>query len=63
MNKSQLVRLLDVYAVGPYFIQAARFVSNRKVRVGLVVLGVATMLYNGRNYNLTEAVKNDGDNR
>lgn len=62
-DKSQLIRLLDVYAVGPYLLQAARIVKSKKIRVGLVILGLATMFYNGRNYNLTKEGETDGRSR
>ena len=39
---------MGAYAVGPYLLTAARFVNNKPFRVGLVFIGVATMLYSGR---------------
>lgn len=47
----QHIRLLDVFVVAPFLI----YVGTRKeltpmVRMGVVALGVATFLYNGKNY-------------
>lgn len=47
----QTVRLLDVFVVTPFLL----YVGTRKelpkhLRIGVVALGVATFLYNGKNY-------------
>ncbi len=47
----QKVRLLDVFVVAPFLF----YVGTRKglpqtLRFGVVALGVATLLYNGKNY-------------
>lgn len=47
----QQVRLLDVFVVAPFCFYAASFKSlPNHVRVGLAVLGAATLIYNGNNY-------------
>lgn len=49
--KVQQVRLLDVFVVAPFCFYAASFKSlPNHVRVGLAVLGAATLIYNGNNY-------------
>lgn len=50
--KTQLVRLLDVFFVGPVMVAAGRKLSKSERLLGdtLTVLGVLTVLYNGKNY-------------
>jgi hypothetical protein len=50
--KSQPVRLLDVFVVGPMMIAGGRAWSKRSPwsGVALGILGVATILYNADNY-------------
>ena len=48
--KTQTVRLLDVFALGPFMVWAAQQVRPPWARDMLVVSGVLTMLYNGANY-------------
>jgi hypothetical protein len=47
----QQVRLIDVFVVAPFCIYAAsqKILSN-PIRLGLVVLGISTFIYNGNNY-------------
>lgn len=50
-DKSQTVRLLDVFVIGPFLLWTA---SARAMptyfRVGLLIIGYATIVYNARNY-------------
>lgn len=47
----QDVRLLDVFVIGPFLIYAGMQPQlSKPVRIGLVIFGVATILYNGHNY-------------
>lgn len=47
----QQVRLLDVFVVAPFCFYVASFKTlPQPVRAGLVVLGAATLLFNGNNY-------------
>ena len=50
--KTQAVRLADVFFIGPVMIYAAGKLPEREKTLGLVLglLGVATVLYNARNY-------------
>lgn len=52
--KSQAVRLVDVVALGPFMVWAGMRSSSGALpelaRGLLVVAGVATIVYNGRNY-------------
>lgn len=50
IEKTQIVRLIDVFVLGPFLIYAASRVQSKNVCLGLVATGVATILYNGRNY-------------
>lgn len=54
MNK-QSVRLIDVFAIGPFLIYAgAKHTPNKTIGIVLIGLGIATIVYNGVNY-----LKND----
>jgi hypothetical protein len=47
----QQVRLLDVFVVAPFCFYVASYKTLPNwVRSGLVVLGAATLIYNGNNY-------------
>lgn len=47
----QQVRLLDVFLVAPFCFYVATYKTlPTPVRAGLVVLGAATLIYNGNNY-------------
>jgi hypothetical protein len=51
----QQVRLLDVFVVAPFCLYVASFKTlPKEVRLGLVVLGAATFIYNGNNYLLNK---------
>jgi hypothetical protein len=48
---TQLIRLADVFLIGPILIYASTFKTlPAYLRVLLFVIGVATIIYNGRNY-------------
>lgn len=50
MNVQQ-VRLLDVFVVAPFlFYVGTRKELPQTLRFGLVALGAATLIYNGKNY-------------
>jgi hypothetical protein len=51
-EKSQFVRLLDVFALGPFMVYFAHKVSNVTVTQKAIIAasGVTTILYNGQNY-------------
>jgi len=57
-EKSQITRLLDVFLLGPFIIWYAIYYEytskNEKVpsyiKIILIVIGIATILYNGYNY-------------
>tara|TARA_R110000824_G_scaffold78967_1_gene199095 strand:- start:183 stop:386 length:204 start_codon:yes stop_codon:yes gene_type:complete len=50
--KTQSVRLADVFFIGPVMIYAAGKLPEREKTLGVVLglLGIATVLYNARNY-------------
>lgn len=60
ISKSQLIRLADVFIIGPLIIYAG---SRKRISPGidtsLVLIGIATILYNGRNYLLNQGTKNE----
>ena len=51
MIAKQTVRLIDVFAIGPFLIYAATAnkISN-PIRLALLGIGIATVIYNGVNY-------------
>lgn len=52
LQKSQLLRLIDVFVLGPFMIYAAMQKDPPALlRAGLAIAGVATILYNARNYS------------
>ena len=52
LSKSQNIRLLDVFFIGPFMIyvsQKAKGINNLE-KFTLLGLGIATIYYNGKNY-------------
>lgn len=49
IQKSQAVRLLDVFAVGPLMIWSAQY-APKELREVMVILGLGTIVYNGANW-------------
>jgi hypothetical protein len=51
-QKSQLIRLVDVFLIAPLLIHAGTTKSNltEEIKFSLVGIGIATFIYNGRNY-------------
>ena len=54
--KTQQIRLMDVFFLGPFMAYSASLVPERHstVRAVLAVSGVLTSVYNWRNYRLAE---------
>ena len=47
----QLVRLADVFLIGPFLIYAGtRKELPKNIQIGLIGVGIGTILYNGYNY-------------
>ena len=47
----QKVRLLDVFVVAPFlFYVGTRKELPKNLRIGLIILAAATLIYNGKNY-------------
>ena len=55
--KTQRVRLMDVYLLGPFMVFAATLIpkSHQLTRLGLAVAGIGTSVYNWRNYRKVRA--------
>jgi len=51
-QKSQAVRLWDIFFIAPFLVYVAYNTKGLKnwERTGLYVIGITTLLYNGRNY-------------
>ena len=49
-DKVQIIRVIDVVAIGPFMIYAARHLPTRETQLVMFLLGVATMIYNGLNF-------------
>lgn len=61
IQKSQSVRLIDVWFLGPFLVWAAMQPRmTRATRTILAVSGAATIVYNGRNYLANRSASNDG---
>lgn len=56
LEKAQNIRLIDVFVIAPILIYAGASKSNLNdfVRIALVIIGVATLFYNAKNYNLNK---------
>lgn len=50
--KTQTIRLADVFFVGPTMMLGGYYLARSRPLLGLTLgaLGIATVLYNGRNY-------------
>lgn len=53
-DKSQVVRLMDVFVFGPLMIQASRSQTKSYFKTALFLIGLGTILYNGVNYLETQ---------
>lgn len=56
-QKSQQIRLLDVFVIGPVIIYAGvqyRSKLPQWLSLSLIAIGVGTIAYNGRNYLLNK---------
>lgn len=53
-DKSQFVRLLDVFVFGPLMIRAAFDQESQYFKVALTAIGIGTIIYNGANYLETD---------
>lgn len=49
-NKTQMIRLLDVFVFGPLMIAGAVGQRSKYFRTALMLIGAGTILYNGANY-------------
>jgi len=58
VSKSQLVRLIDVFLLGPFMIWFGIIATGVSVtlKVIMVILGIATIIYNGWNYLINEKI-------
>jgi hypothetical protein len=60
ISKSQTIRLIDVFWIGPLMVYAG---SQKKfsplVNSSLIVFGIATILYNGKNYLLNREIQSE----
>jgi hypothetical protein len=56
-QKSQYIRLVDVFVIAPICVYAGIKANQLPywIRTSLVVIGVATFYYNGKNYLINEA--------
>lgn len=50
LEKSQLIRLVDVFVIAPLVIYAGTFPMPKWLKLSMYVIGGATAVYNGRNY-------------
>ena len=52
--KTQTVRLIDVFFLGPFMIWAGMQLKNDLAQIAMITSGLATMYYNGNNYLIVE---------
>jgi hypothetical protein len=52
---AQIIRILDVFVIGPAMLFASKKVSSPILKSILAISGVATTYYNGRNWILVNA--------
>lgn len=50
VRQGQLRRLADVLVLGPYMLWTARSVDHDYLRLGLTLIGIGTIVYNGWNF-------------
>lgn len=50
MDKTQTIRLLDVFLFGPIIIMGARAVKDDNLALALWMVGLGTIAFNGFNY-------------
>jgi hypothetical protein len=57
--KTQHVRLMDIFLLGPFMVFASTLLPERHagVRTILAVAGIATTLYNWRNYKAVRSIQ------
>lgn len=60
--KAQVVRLADVFLIGPLMVYGATRMraetsAHRAARFLLAAIGVATVVFNGRNYLMVESLR------
>ena len=48
--KTQNVRLIDVFLLGPFMIWAGMELKNDFAKIAMIGSGIATMYYNGQNF-------------
>ncbi len=50
-QKSQAIRLIDIFMIAPILVLAGtKKELSPALRIGLLAIGVATFIYNGRNF-------------
>lgn len=48
--KTQAIRLLDIFAYGPFILYAATKQKDELLKLGFLVIGISTIVYNAANY-------------
>jgi hypothetical protein len=60
-QKSQDVRLIDIFFIAPILIYAGLYRGelNKWVRLVLIIIGIATLYYNAKNFIINEKQNHD----
>ena len=57
--KTQTIRLIDVFLLGPFMIWAGTQLKGDITKTAMIGAGVATILYNARNYQIEKALTHE----
>lgn len=57
IGKTQFIRLLDVFLIGPFMIYAGMKSKDTLIKGGLITTGLATIAFNGTNYLEQERIR------
>lgn len=50
ITKSQIIRLYDVFFIGPFILYSSTKINDKKIKNILILIGLGTIIYNANNY-------------
>ena len=57
LSKTQNVRLVDVFVLGPFMMWAGFQLKNDAAKMAMIGSGLATIIYNWNNYQTVQALR------